>query len=191
MRKRQLRILISILLLAIIVIVILKPFSLPLKRNKVVADKIGKPFIGLSLIDTAAADQAIGFNQAALTIVDFWFGDCPPCLDEMQDFDRLLKKQNDSVQIVSVSINSLANWKSLFYSDKKRYRFLKTFNPNWKHYALKSNEDPRLRNDIASDNHEFILTQFNTHSYPVYFVVNRQGIVVETPASAVDYLEAL
>ena len=191
MRKRQLWILISILLLVIIIITVLKPFSLSFKRNEVVANKIGKPFIELSLIDTTATGQTIDFNQAALTIVDFWFGDCPGCLDEMKDFSRLLKKHNDSVQIVSVSINSLANWKSLFYSEKKHYHFLKTSDPNWKHYALKSKEDPRLRNDIPTDNHEFITNQFNTHSFPVYFVVNRQGVVVETPASAVDYLEAL
>ena len=191
MRKGQLWILVSILLLVIIIITVLKPFTLSFKRNEVVADKIGKPFIELSLIDTTAAGQTIDFNQAALTIVDFWFGDCPGCLDEMKDFSRLLKKHNDSVQIVSVSINSLANWKSLFYSDLKRYHFLKTSNSNWKHYTLKSNENPRLRNDIPTDNHDFIRTHFNTHTFPVYFVINREGVVVETPASAVDYLRSL
>lgn len=191
MRKRLLWILITILLLVIIIVAIPKPFSFPFKRNEHVTDKIGKPFVELKLIDTTATVQTIDFSQAPLTIVDFWYGDCPPCLDEMKDFNKLLKKHIDSVKIVSVSINSLENWKSLFHSDKKHYHFLKTPNPNWKHFVLKSNEDPRLRNDIPSDNHDFIRTQFKTHSYPIYFVVNRQGIVVETPASAVEYLEAL
>ena len=107
----------------------------------------------------------------------------------MQQFNALLDKHADKVQIISISINSLNIWNSLFVSENNRFAMLKTGHPNWKHYVLKSTEDPRLRNDIPGDNLQYILSQFKTNQFPLYIVLNDEGKVIATPLSAIQYLK--
>jgi hypothetical protein len=61
--------------------------------------------------------------------------------------------------------------------------------PNWKHLVLKSSEDPRLRNEIPGDNVRLLENTFQSTNMPMYFVLEKSGIIKATPFSLSKYLE--
>jgi len=164
-----------------------KEFSINEKVNKL----IGTQFEEFRLIDTSGKNVTINYKNFDYTIVDFWFSECPPCLKEMKQFSELLRKAKSNIQIVSISINNYQLWKGLFSTNHTAYSFLSEANTNWRHYTLRSDEDPNLKNDIPGDNYNVIQSRYNTHDYPLYLVLNEEGKIITTPRSAVEYLEFL
>jgi len=160
-------------------------------RNTETAFLIGQKFPDLIFLDSAGKESRITFSTNELTIVDFWFNDCPGCLIEMKDFAQLLNKTQAKIQIVSISTNAFHLWKSGFKSPGPALSFLKTSNPSWSHYCLRSTEDPSLGNYFPNDNLKAMQDNFHASTYPCYLVVNNQGQIIETPGSAVAYLDSL
>jgi thiol-disulfide isomerase/thioredoxin len=191
MRRKAKLVIFSVLMAAVIGFCFYKSLAPAYKQNTYVTEMIGRKLSSFKLLDSNHLEKGLDLLSDSLTIVDFWFGECAGCLQEMKQFDQLLRASKSKVSIVSISINSFNNWKGLFASDKSIYSFLKTKNEKWKHFVLKSDEDPRLHNDIPMDNYNLIMKQFNTYSYPVYFVVNSEEKIIATPNSAVDYIKSL
>ncbi len=154
-------------------------------------ENVGEIFPIEGFLDTAGVEQKIDLDKSKLTIIDFWFNECPPCNEEMSQFRELIKGKEKDIGIISISISSFPEWKSVFSSRLKRYSFLKDSLPNWKHLVVKSGENPALRNSIANDRHTELKSRLNVNSFPSYFVLDNKGKIILRPVSAVSYLKKL
>jgi thiol-disulfide isomerase/thioredoxin len=113
--------------------------------------------------------------DSKVTIIDFWFVGCAPCVSEMRQFDALLKGKEKEISIFSISIDDAKYWKnpnSPFHT--------KTVD-NWKFYALDSKALP--------DRHKYLQDLFNINHFPSYIVVDKEGNIIEVPISAVTYIK--
>jgi len=55
---------------------------------------------------------------------------------------------------------------------------------------MRSAEDPKLNNEIASDNLKTLSNRFQSNNFPMYFVVDKTGTIVASPFSAVDFIKS-
>lgn len=159
-----------------------------IKYTSAVANHRGQKFDFGAYLDANKKLATLDLAKSNRTIVDFWFSDCPPCLQEMKQFPALVKGREKDVQIVSISINSFAKWKEVLQAQSGPFAFLSHRISNWDHLVMKSNEDPRLNNDIPADNTQALMERFQSGNFPMYFVLDREGTIIATPFSAVDYI---
>lgn len=150
---------------------------------------IGEKFNTENFIDTSGKPVKLDFTKSDITIIDFWFNDCPPCNAEMAQFKELLKGKENKITIISISVSSYSTWKKLFIDKAPRYSFLTTEVPNWLHLNLQSNDDPRLKNSISADRLAELQTKLNVSFFPAYFIIGKDGIIKARPMSAVDYIK--
>ena len=126
------------------------------------------------IVDTLGNKVVLNFNSK-VTIIDFWFVGCAPCVSEMRQFDALLKGKEKEISIFSISIDDANYWKN------PNSPFLtKTVN-NWKFYALDSKALP--------DKNTYLRDLFNFNHFPSYIVVDKKGNIIEVPKSAVVYIK--
>ncbi len=163
---------------------------LEVKHDKSLQTKIGDTFIIGNIVDSSGRLVQLDFSKNDLTVVDFWFNDCPPCIEEMKQFENVLKGKEDKINIISISINSFSVWKSILQNPKDRFAFLSNNVSNWKHYDLQS-ADEKLNNPIPKDNQKQVEDKLNVRFFPAYFVVGSAGVILSRPKSAVDYIKTL
>lgn len=126
------------------------------------------------VVDTLGNKVLLNFENK-ITIIDFWFMGCAPCVCEMKQFDSLLKGREKEISVFSISIDDAKYWKN------PNSPFLtKTVN-NWKFYALDSKSLP--------DKKKYIHDLFNFNHFPSYIVIDKKGNIIEVPLSAVDYIK--
>ncbi len=56
------------------------------KEMNSLKENIGEKFQVDNIIDTSGKLIKLNFSESEITIIDFWFSDCPPCLKEMKQF---------------------------------------------------------------------------------------------------------
>lgn len=126
------------------------------------------------IVDTLGNKVQLNF-ESEITIIDFWFVGCTPCVFEMKQFDDLLKGREKEISVFSISIDNAKYWKN------PNSPFLtKTVN-NWKFYALDSKALP--------DKNKYLQDLFNFKHFPSYIVVDKKGNIIEVPISAVAYIK--
>jgi thiol-disulfide isomerase/thioredoxin len=152
------------------------------------SENIGEKFNIENFIDTGGKSIKLDFTKSEITIVDFWFNECPPCNKEMSKFPELLKGKDKQITVISISVSGYEFWKKLFTDKSARYSFLSASLSNWHHLNLKSNDDPKLKNLISSDRYAELTAKLNVSFFPAYFVINKDGIIKERPVSAVEYI---
>jgi len=150
---------------------------------------IGSEFKIDNFIDSARRDTKINLTKSKITVVDFWFSECPPCLEDMKKFSKLIVGKEKEVNVISVSVNNFNLWRGLFNSSDKRFSFLSNPVSNWKNLVLNSKEDLSLRNDMPMDNTRLLQDNFQSLSFPMCFVLDKNGIIRATPFSVSKYLE--
>ena len=154
-------------------------------------ENIGEKFQVDNIIDSSGGLIKLEFSKSEITIIDFWFSDCKPCLKEMKQFEKILLGKEKKVTVISISINRFSLWKKILAEHNVRFSFLSGSAPNWKHYNLQSMIDEKLKNDIPKDNIDELIKKFNVTFYPAFFVVDKDGIIKSRPVSAVDYITQL
>lgn len=159
------------------------------KKKESLDKNIGNQFKIDNLIDTSSKPFTIDFTKSDITIIDFWINECPPCNAEMSQFADLIKGRDKQISIISISVSSFQFWNQLFADKSPRYSFLKASVSNWQHANLKSDADQTLKNLISVDRLSEITKKWNVTFFPSYFVVNKQGIILARPESAVEYLK--
>ena len=160
-------------------------------KKKSLQTKVGEKFVVGNIIDSSGRVVQLDFTQSDITIIDFWFNECPPCVDEMKQFENLLKGKEKRLNVVSISINGYGLWKSILEKPFGRFSFLSNNVNNWKHYNLQSLEDERLKNNVPMDSQEQLQRDLNVTFYPAYFILDRSGVILSRPVSAVDYIKTL
>lgn len=152
---------------------------------------IGDTFSIDGLVDTAGNPVDLNLSHAELTVVDFWFTECPPCIKEMQQFADLLKGKEGKVQVVSVSINQPWYWMEAIQGKNQRLTFLKMNVSNWRHVAMTTKDDPKFRNSMSTERIRSLENRYSVSFYPAYFVLDRNGKILKRPHSAVEFLKTL
>jgi len=159
------------------------------EKYKSLTLKIGEKFTFYNFIDSSGIITRVEFSKSEFTIVDFWFSTCPPCIEEMKMFEKVLAGKE--ITIMSVSINSYQEWKKSFDDTSPRFKFLQRKVSNWNHYVMISEENPKLNNSIPLDVQQKLLKELGVTFYPAYFVVDKNGNIIERPVSAVAYIQKL
>lgn len=151
---------------------------------------IGEKFETESFLDIDGNPIKLDLAKSEVTIIDFWFNTCPSCISEMKQFESILNGNEKSVSIISVSINNYSLWKNTLTSKNPNFSFFIHNISNWKQVVLKSNEDPKLKNEIPRDNLDFLSEKYTTNSFPTYLVLNKEGKIIATPFSAIHYIKS-
>lgn len=160
-----------------------KVYTFPLQNH------IGGKFDMDDFIGSNGENVKLDFTRSEITIIDFWFSDCLPCLQEMKQFKNLIVGKDKEIRIISISINSYDEWKRVLNSSSKRFSFLSAPVSNWEHLLMRSNEDPRLNNDISGDNLKRLSDRFQSSKFPIYLVVDKTGTIIAGPFSAVEFIK--
>lgn len=151
--------------------------------------QVGKPFQAENFINTSGNSlRLLDFRKTPITIVDFWFKECLPCINEMKQFPDLLKGKENTVRVISVSFNSYLGWKQLFDQEQAGFSFLKQPVPNWQHVVLQSREDPSLGNELAADRVDELRMTMGIRTCPAYFIVDSTGTIKNVSYSAIRYI---
>ena len=161
------------------------------KQKKSLTDHIGEKFEISNILDSAGNKIKLDFSKSDLTIIDFWFNDCPPCISEMNQFATELSGKNKRISVISISINQFWLWKKTLKEHTGRFEFLDNSLSNWTQYVLETRDDEKLKNDISVDRLLDLQKAYNVTFFPAYFVVDRNGMIQERPVSAVDYISKL
>jgi peroxiredoxin len=152
------------------------------KTYNSISRKIGTRFPISQFIDSSGNKRELKLTSD-FTIIDFWFKSCKPCIEEMKQFNSLIKGREKKVSIVSVSTDPFLRWKEVFREGgSKSLAFLKDRQSNWEHFVY-TNED------TISPSKE-LGTLLSIKYYPAYFVLNKKGEIVAAPASAVKFIQS-
>ena len=160
-------------------------------HKKSLSDHLGKEFKISKILDSAGNSIDLDYTKSDVTIIDFWFNDCPPCIEEMKQFYELLVGKEKKVSVISISINQPWLWQKIFTAPTERFSFLKNKIPNWSHYVLQTTENEKLNNTISTDRKIELHKSYNVTFYPAYFVVDSNGLIQARPESAVDYIKEI
>jgi peroxiredoxin len=152
------------------------------KANKLVNSNVGKKFPFEYLVDTGGNKISLASLTTDLTIIDLWFEQCPECIKEMIQFKELLKDNEKKISVLSLSIDFPIPWKKLCSTSIPPFNFLSSNLINWKH----GNIQPPDSFEHAG---KYIEVKLKSNHYPAYFVIDRNGIIKETPVSAVNYIK--
>jgi hypothetical protein len=160
-----------------------KKYRLQSKRQAI-NQFIGKPFPQLPLFDTAGNAVLLDLSRSENTIIDFWFRTCPGCISEMSGFGNLLKGKEQDISIISVSIDPKQAWLKTLAGDFPPLSFISKPVENWHHLQVNF-----PGSDTGKNNAEHLSEILKVTSYPSYFVLDKNGVIKATPASAVNYIQ--
>ena len=160
-------------------------------HKKSLAENIGEEFKISDILDSSRNKIKIDFTKSDLTIIDFWFNDFPPCIEELNQFANLLPGKEKKISIISISINQPWLWYKTFKEHSGRFAFLNNKLSNWSHFVLQSSENGKLKNTISTDRSLELQKTYNVTFFPAYFVVDKKGIILTRPESAVDYIKEI
>jgi hypothetical protein len=107
----------------------------------------------------------------------------------MKQFSEVLAGKEDKISVISISINQFWLWKPTLTNHTGIFSFLNNNTPNWTQYVLKTSQDEKLKNKISVDRLQEIENLYNITFFPAYFVVNKKGIIIERPVSAVKFIK--
>ena len=149
---------------------------------------VGGKFLLDNFKDSSGHLTKIDTKKSPITIIDFWYNSCPPCIADMKSFSPILKKLGSQVSVVSISVNNFSLWHSLLNSKDQQFDMFLHLPNNWKHLVLNSNESEKLHNDVPADNIETIQNAFQTTNFPMYFVLDTAKTIIAAPFSLSEYL---
>lgn len=158
-------------------------------QKKSLTENIGDTFSIQNVLDSAGNNVQLDFSKSDLTVIDFWFNTCPPCIDEMKQFSEVLAGKEGKISVISISINQFWLWKPTLTNHTGRFSFLNNKTKNWTQYVLKTSQDEKLKNKISTDRLKEIETEYNINVFPAFFVVNKKGVILERPVSAVKFIK--
>ncbi len=154
------------------------------RKRSSVNKYIGKKSPWLPLVDSTGNTSTFDLSKSGITIIDFWYKSCPQCIAEMTQFEEVLKSRQEKVSIISISIDQYHDWKTLFSGKDQRFSFMGNAVSNWHHLLLKFDTDSAKLN-----NAEYLSAKLGVAGFPSFYVLDKEGIVIATPASAVSYIK--
>src|SRR5690606_9106887 len=136
------------------------PFSLTIGKNKGWHDPyaelrktIGNHFPIESFKDESGNNFSTEYLNGKPTIVNFWFTDCPPCIEEIPDLHKLKEEYGTTVNFVAIT----------FERRKAVDKFLEK-KPNFDYLHITNSQKQ--------------INRLNIKSYPMTFLLNKEGEIV-------------
>ena len=157
-------------------------------EKKGMGQNIGDVFKLENILDSAGNNVKLDFTKSDVTIIDFWSNECPPCISELNQFGSILANKETMVSVISISLNQPWAWKESRVNHKGKFAFFEKGLPNWSHYVLQTTEDRALQNSISTDRLQELEKTYNVSFFPAYFVVDKNGKILQRPESAVEYI---
>src|SRR5690606_4278504 len=93
------------------------------------------------------------FFKGKPTVINFWFTNCPPCIEEVPDLYKLKKEFGDSVNFIAIT----------FENQKTVEKFLKK-HPKFNYNHITDGKKP--------------INELKIKSYPMTFLLNKDGEIV-------------
>ncbi len=153
------------------------------KKRAAIDAQVGKKFPFSYGIDTSGIKVPLNVAQSPITIIDFWFKNCPECIEEMMQFENTIKSAAQQVNIISMSIDKFPVWKQAFDTTNKQLAFLSRSVPGWTHLMVPTDST------LNKSGGQTVAEKLSVTGYPSYFVLDKNGNIIATPASAVDFLK--
>jgi thiol-disulfide isomerase/thioredoxin len=150
------------------------------RSNAELQAQVGQTFVLHHAVDSNGIAVQPDFSAAEYTIIDFWFKNCPWCIEEMQQFETVLKEAGNKFALISVSVDDTLTWKKVLRAEQQRLAFIARTVKGWRHVAVAA--------PGTQSAGEYVYEQYGVSSYPAALVVNRQGKIIAAPSSAVTYM---
>ena len=160
-------------------------------NKKGLDQNIGDEFRLENILDTAGNAVKLDFTKSEVTIVDFWYNECPPCIEELNQFGSVLAGKENKVSVISISLNQPWAWNESRAKHAGPFKFFEKKLPNWTHFVLKTKLDSALKNSISDDRVTELEETYNVSFVPAYFIVDKTGKILQRPESAVGYIKKL
>jgi thiol-disulfide isomerase/thioredoxin len=161
------------------------------RKKTSLTEHIGEELKISNILDSSGNQVKLNFTKSDLTIIDFWFNDCPPCIKELTQFASVLVGKEKKISIISISINQPWLWLETLKAHTGRFTFFEKKLSNWTHYVLQTADNEKLKNTISTDRLLELQKIYNVTFFPAYFVVDKNGIIQARPESAVGYIKQL
>lgn len=155
------------------------------------SDYAGTVFKLDNIVDTSGKTVQLNFSNSDISVIDIWNTHCPPCIEEMKKFPAVLKEKKTKISIYSISVDQFYRWKPVLAEHSGAFAFMDYDIPNWKQYNLMTRDDPKFKNILATDRLRELDSMYNVKGNPAYFIIDRNGIILARPASAVSYLQTV
>ena len=99
-------------------------------------EAIGTPAIPFDMIDYEGSQVTSEMLKGKVTVVNFWFKECKPCIHEMPELNELVEayKNNANVQFIGFSTTAKDRLPSFFEKHKFDYRIV----PDSQSYAMQN-----------------------------------------------------
>lgn len=120
---------------------------------------VGNPAPEFTLVDRNGKTIRLQDLRGKYVYLDFWATWCTPCIKEMEVIKQLHKKYGRKVVFLSISVDE---------SPEAMQRFLKKRKYKWK-FAHMANQ-PNIKE------------LYNVHGVPVYYLIDPDGFLVQSPA---------
>ncbi len=156
------------------------------RKAKMISTHIGEKFQLDNIADSSGKPVTLDLSGSDITIIDLWFNTCPPCIAEMTQFASLLPGKEKKINVISISINNFPLWKKTLDEHSGRFSFLGTSFPNWQHYNLRSSQE--VKQQVPADRLDELRDKYDVELFPAYFVLDKNGIILSRPASAVKFI---
>jgi thiol-disulfide isomerase/thioredoxin len=150
---------------------------------------VGEQFLLSNVLDSSGKIVNLDFSKADYTMIDLWFRECPPCVEEMEQFEELLQGKEATVKVISISVNQPWHWRNVMAGASGKLTFLKSSIPNWQHLVLGTTDNPRFRNKISAARVDELEKRYQIGYFPAYFVLNKNGVIIQRPESGVAFLK--
>jgi hypothetical protein len=148
---------------------------------------VGKRFEFKNVLDRENNNVDLEFS-AEITLIDFWYRGCSPCLKEMKKFSSLISGMGNKINIISISTDPSESWDFMFQKDFS-IPFLTKQIINWKHYVLIDSTFLTIDNNLVTKGSGFDFTSgLGLIVFPSYLVLDKNGVLVDLPNSGVDYI---
>ena len=122
--------------------------------------------------------KSITSFDSEIVLVDFWFSQCAPCIEQMKYFPELLEKYRGRLSIISYSIDPPKTTQDVLLSRDKKWSFLKEEDPDWYFF-----------NEQKLGNQQSLRQLFNVQQYPTYIIFNKNGEILSQPYNGVYGIE--
>lgn len=98
------------------------------ERDSILNSRIGTPFINFDLTDLTGNQITEKQLQGKVTLINFWFSACAPCVAEFDDLNNLYNgfKDNSDFQFLSITFDALEDVKESIKKYKLPYTIIST-----------------------------------------------------------------
>ncbi|MFD2570198.1 TlpA family protein disulfide reductase [Spirosoma soli] len=125
---------------------------------------VGKTAPAFTLADTAGHTVSLAAYRGKYILLDFWGHWCSPCIKSFPRLKQLQQTYGERLVIIGIAAE--------YATDKPQWiRAIKTNDLNWLQVS-----------ELASDKGE-VNTQYNITAFPIYLLLDKEGIVLERTLS--------